>query len=236
MTSTLDHQEGAAPVRRDPIAARLAFDAAVDQLTQPGMAVIERDGGRVERGLTPCLLDQLVQATAPGGERSGSSNPGSRPPASMNALAVVAEIGSEMRRALAALGHNLFGPGPRGSLAGQVRLWANYAEGWQFEDPDYLEHAAAQTEGWVSAARAVLEPRPRYRLRGLACPVCNEATALVWSDVENEYVRQAALSIDTDRIEAVCQVCDSRWGLDAWEQLGRALQAQQEEAGGYDCE
>lgn len=234
MTSTLDHDQ--APQRADPVMARLAFDAAVDQLTAPGVATITRESGEQERGLTPCLLDQLVQATQPGGERSGSSSPGSRPPASMNALAVVAEIGTEMRGALAALGHEVFGPGPRYPLSQQVRLWAGHAEHWQHENLDYLTYAATQAERWVTAARAVLEPAPRYRLRGHACPICRETTILVWSDVETDWVRQPALSIDTDRVEAVCGSCDTRWGLDVWAQLGAILDTQRKETLALDCE
>lgn len=232
MTSTLDTDH--APV--DPVMTRLAFDAAIDQLTQPALATVTRDNGTRERAATPCLLDQLTQATRPGTERSGSSAPGSRPPASMNALTVVAEIGTEMRQALAALGHQVFGPAPRAPLSAQVRLWASYGEHWQHEDPDYLVYATRQAEQWVRAARAVLEPAPRYRLRGHACPTCGSSTVWVWSEVEEQYVRQAALGIDTDRVEAVCAACDDRWGLDVWTQLGRVLEAQQRETLGLDCE
>lgn len=234
MTHALDHDQEQRRV--DPVMLRLAFDTAVDELTAPGVATITRESGEQERALSPCLLDQLVQATQPGGERSGSSSPGSRPPASMNALAVVAEIGTEMRGALAALGHDLFGPGPRHPLSTQVRLWAAHAEHWQYADLDYLAYAADQTQRWVTAARAVLEPAPHYRLRGHACPVCRETTVLVWSDIEGEWVRQTALWIDTDRVEAVCAACDTRWGLDVWAQLGAILDTQRQETLGLDCE
>ncbi|MGH7731807.1 MAG: DUF7341 domain-containing protein, partial [Candidatus Eiseniibacteriota bacterium] len=157
MTSTLhhrdEHEDQVAPV--DPVMTRLAFDAAVDQLTVPGSATITRDDGSTEAAATACLLDQLVEATQPGGERSGSSNPGSRPPASMNALAVVAEIGTEMRDALAALGYNVFGPRlRRARLSTQVRQWASHAEQWQHHDVTYLAYCAAQAARWVEQARA----------------------------------------------------------------------------------
>ncbi|SDC25198.1 DUF7341 domain-containing protein [Actinokineospora iranica] len=220
----------------DPVAARLMFDAAVDQLTAPGVQTITRDDGTGERGLVPCLLDQLAAATRPGSERTGGTASGSRPPASMNALAVVAEIGTTMRHALAALGHDLFGPAPKTALSTQVRLWASHAEHWQHHDPDYLHHAATETQRWVTAARAVIEPEPRYRLRGHACPVCAETTVHVWSDVESDWVRQPALSIDTDRVEAVCGACATTWGLDVWAQLGRILHTQHQETLHLDCE
>lgn len=231
MTHTLDTDR---PV--DPVMTRLAFDVAVDQLTQPVHVTVTRDDGSIEQAQTPCLLDQLVQATQPGTERSGSSAPGSRPPASMNALALVAEISQAMRPALAALGRDLFGPGRRERLTGQVRIWASYAEQWQYDDPDYLSYAAGEAERWVSAGRAVLDPPPRHRLRGHACPTCGHATVLVWSDVDDEWVRQPALGINTDRAEVVCAACETCWSADVWEQLGKVLQSQQQETLALDCE
>ncbi|WP_026424688.1 DUF7341 domain-containing protein [Actinokineospora inagensis] len=222
--------------RVDPVQARLAFDAAVDQLCAPGVATITRDDGFTERALIPCLLDQLVQATEPGGERTGATGTGSRPPASLNAVAVVAEIGTEMRRQLAAHGHHLFDPGPRYALSKQVRLWASHAEHWQLEDPDCLAHTADQAQRWVTAARAVVEPPPRYRLRGHTCPTCRENTVLVWSDTEADWVRQPALWIDTDHAEAACAACETRWPLDTWERLGQLLGQQCTTVLALDCE
>ena len=222
--------------RVDPVMTRLAFEAAVDQLTQPSVTTIRRENGGVERARVPCLLDQLVEATQPGSERSGSSAPGSRPPAALNALALVAEIGQAVRWALSALGHDLFGPGGRVRLAGQVRLWASYGETWQHDDPDYLAYAAGEAERWVAGIRAILDPAPRYFLRGHACPTCGESSVPLWSDAEGDYLRQPALGIDTDRVEAVCAACDSRWGLDVWGQLARTLDAQHTEKFGLDCE
>ncbi|CRK55456.1 Phage protein [Alloactinosynnema sp. L-07] len=222
----------------DPVAARLAFDAAVDQLTSPGVGTITRESGAVERAVAPCLLDQLVEATRPGGDRGGAGGgtTGSRPPAALNALAVVADIGTEMRSALAALGHNVFGPGPRTRLSTQVHTWASHAEHWQLHDVDYLAYAATRAQHWADAARAVLDPPPRYRLRGNACPVCRETTVLVWSTEEADWVRQAALFIDPDRAEAVCAACDTRWGLDTWTHLGALIAQQQKEVLAIDCE
>ncbi|WP_206793974.1 hypothetical protein [Amycolatopsis sp. MtRt-6] len=232
MTRTLDET-----VRQvDPVMTRLAFDAAVDQLTQPGLHVVSRDGGRQDHAVAPCLLDQLQAATQPGTERTGGSARGSRPPASLNALTLVAEIGQTLRVALAALGHSQLSPAPRGTLSGQVRLWASYAEQWQLDDVDYLAYATREAEHWVAAGRAILDPAPTYRLRGHACPTCGHATVLSWSVTEQEWLRQAALSIDTDRAEAVCAACDSRWGLDFWTQLGQLLEQQQAETLALDCE
>ncbi|MBM7771752.1 hypothetical protein JOD54_001956 [Actinokineospora baliensis] len=220
----------------DPVQARLAFDAAVDQLCAPGIGTITRENGTRERALIPCLLDQLVQATEPGSERTGATGTGSRPPASLNALELVAEIGTEMRRQLAAHGHHPRHHRPTYALSNQVRLWSSHAEHWQLEDPDYLAHAADQTQRWVTAARAIVEPQPRYRLRGRACPTCRETTVLIWSDTEADWVRQPALWIDTDRIEAACAACDMRWPLDHWERLGQLLDQQRKPVLALDCE
>ncbi|OXM63125.1 DUF7341 domain-containing protein [Amycolatopsis vastitatis] len=234
MTSTLD--TGAREDRVNPVMLRLAFDAAVDQLTQPGLHVVARDNGDLDRATSPCLLDQLAVATQPGHERTGGASPGSRPPASLNALTLVAEISQALRVALAALGYNLFGPGPRTTLTQQVQLWASHAEQWQLEHVDYLAHATREAERWVAAGRAILDPAPTYRLRGHACPTCGHSAVLMWSVTEGEWLRQPALSIDTDRAEAVCAACDSRWGLDFWAQLGQLLEQQQAETLALDCE
>lgn len=232
-----EHEQQQAPAV-DPVMTRLAFDVAVDQLTAPGVATITRDDGSTERGLTPCLLDQLVTACSPGGEHgggsSGGSGTGSRPPAALNALAVVAEIGSELRTALAALGHDRTVTEAR--LSTQVRAWAAHAEEWQYADLDYLAYAARRAEHWVVATRGVLDPAPRRRLRGHACPVCRESTVLVWSDVEGERVRQAALSANPEHTEITCAACDTHWHVDHWEQLGALIAAQQRETLAIDCE
>ncbi|MER6665706.1 hypothetical protein ABT256_14280 [Amycolatopsis japonica] len=235
MTSTLTPRT-AEEHQADPLAARLAFDAAIDQLIQPNMHTLLRDSGAVERALAPCLIDQLVTATQPGTERTGGSARGSRPPASLNALALVAEISQTLRAALAALGHDLFGTGARPSLTGQLRLWASHAGSWQLEDVDYLAYAAQEAERWVTAGRSVLNPAPAYRLRGHACPTCRHTTVLVWSDTEQEWLRRPALSVDTDRVETVCAACDSRWGLEHWAQLGKVLDSQRAETLALDCE
>lgn len=234
MTSTLD--TGTRQDVVDPVMLRLAFDAAVDQLTKPGLHIVSRDNGHLDHATSPCMLDQLQAATEPGHERTGGTSPGSRPPASLNALTLVAEISQALRVALAALGHDLFGPGQRTTLTRQVRLWASHAEQWQLEDADYLAYAAREAEHWVAAGRAILDPAPIYRLRGHACPTCRHSTVLAWSVTEQEWLRQPALSIDTDRAEAVCAACDSRWGLDFWAQLGQLLEQQQAETLALDCE
>ncbi|MFD8494240.1 hypothetical protein [Amycolatopsis sp. NPDC059657] len=234
MTHTLDSLGTEQAI--DPVMTRLAFDAAIDQLTQPAQVTVTRDDGTLENAATPCLLDQLVQATEPGTERSGTSAPGSRPPASLNALELVAQISQAMRTALAALGRDLFGTSRRERLAGQVRVWASYAEQWQFDDPDYLVFAAREAERWVAAGRAVLDPPPRFRLRGHACPTCGHTTVLVWSEIDDEWVRQPALGINTERVDVVCAACETRWSADTWERLGQVLRAQQRETLALDCE
>lgn len=193
---------------------RIAFDAAIDQLTQPAAV----DG----RGLVPCLLDQLTDALVPGSEHTGKTTTASRPPVSMDALALATDIGVEMRQALAVLAE----PVPA-RLSAQVRTWAAHAEQWQHDFPDYLTYATDRAEHWVGSIRALLEPPRRYPLRGFACPDCWHTTVEVWSEVEEAPVRRPALAIDAHCAEATCAVCAARWDLDQWEQLAATLRQQQ---------
>ncbi|MGI8310695.1 DUF7341 domain-containing protein [Saccharopolyspora hattusasensis] len=195
---------------------RIAFDAAIDQLTRPVLAQ--------DQAIVPSLLDQLADAVQPGSEHTGKTATGSRPPAAMDALALAADIGVEMRQALAVLGEHV-PPAP----VDQVRAWAAHAERWQHEAPDYLTYATDRAGYWVHAIRTLLDPPRRYPLRGHACPSCWETTVSVWSDSNDEApLRRTALTIDVQRAEATCGACEATWPLDQWQQLAALLLQQQQ--------
>ncbi|TWP47411.1 hypothetical protein FKR81_32370 [Lentzea tibetensis] len=208
--------------------ARLMLEVAIDQLVQPGHVHVERqapDGtARNELAEVLPLLDQVAEAVHPGSERTGKSVHGSRPPASLAPLALVSEIRGVVRQACR--GHDHDQPG---ELRERLALWARHAEQWQLTAFDYLAWAADRATEWVREARLLLDPPPRFPLHGKACPMCRATAVQVWSDDENDYLRRPALSIDPERVEAVCAACDARWGMDVWGQLAAAIDQQHRE-------
>jgi hypothetical protein len=215
-----DNDAPAAPTRDQAAAARLAWEVAVDQLVRPGLYVIHRQDDRHEVAEVLPLLDQVQEAVTPGSKVPGKTVLGSRPPASLGALTLLGEIRTEVRKTCRTHGH------PGEGLREQVRHWGAHAEQWQHTAPDYVLWAADRANEWVRAARLMLDPEPRFPLRGRACPACGTATVQVWSDDEGDWVRRPALSIDPHEVEAVCAHCGQRWGLDVWEQLAATLEQQ----------
>jgi hypothetical protein len=209
------------PSRDDAARARLEWEVAVDQLVQPGQARIRREDGTEETAEVLCLLDQVAEAVMPGMENTGGHSGGSKPPASLNALALLADIRTEVRQCCRGHDHPA-----HATLVHQVWEWVNHAEDWQHTHPEYVVWAADHANRWVTQARLLLDPPPKFPLRGKACPVCGVDTVLVWSDEENDDVRRPALSIDPDRVEAVCANCGQTWGLEIWAQLAAALEQQ----------
>lgn len=219
-----DVEPAAVPTRDQAAAARLAWEVAVDQLVRPGLFVLHRqDDGQEVAEVLP-LLAQVQEAVTPGSKRVGATGKlGSRPPASLGALELLAEIRHEIRRVC--LGHRHDHRNPS-DLLELVDTWGGHAEEWQHEAPDYVVWAADLAGGWVRAARLLLDPMPRYPLRGRACPACGTATVQVWSDDEADFLRRPALSIDPEAVEAVCAGCGQRWPLDVWAQLAQTLDDQ----------
>lgn len=218
----------AAPTRDQAAAARLAWEVAVDQLVQPGLYVIHRqDDGQEVAEVLP-LLDQVQEAVTPGSKIPGGAGKlGSRPPASLGALELLAEIRREVRRACHDHGHaHRQRDGGPVDLRELVRAWGTHAEDWQHSAADYVLWAAGLANEWVRTARLLLDPVPKYPLRGRACPACGVATVQVWSDDEGDWVRRPALSIDAAHVEAVCANCGQSWGLDVWAQLAATLDDQ----------
>jgi hypothetical protein len=194
--------------------ARLVWETAVDQLVRAGFVTLLRDDGTIERAEVLPLLDQLAEAVMPGGEYTSGGGLGSKPPADLTALSLLAEISTEVRRCCAGHDHpHLAELGP------QVDRWAAHAEQWQHDAPEYVCWAAAVAGDWVRRARLILDPPRRYTLRGRACPVCRATAVQTWSEDEGDFVRRPALAIDSDRTEVVCGACAQRWPLGAWTAL-----------------
>jgi hypothetical protein len=213
------------PSQDEAAHARLAWEVAVDQLVRPGQERIRREDGTEEIAEVLCLLDQVSEAVMPGMENTGGYGGGSKPPASLNALALLVDIRTEVRACCR--GHGEHHPAYE-QITDQVEAWGGHAEDWQHTYPEYVVWAADRATRWVTQARLLLDPPPRFVLRGKACPVCDVDTVLVWSDEESEFVRRPALSIDPDRIEAVCAHCGQSWGLEIWAQLAATLDRQLE--------
>ncbi|WP_158885045.1 DUF7341 domain-containing protein [Amycolatopsis anabasis] len=214
------HAEPYRPPSREAAGlARLGWEVAVDQLARPGQARVTRDDGTTETAEVLSLLDQLAEAVMPGQEHNGKiGGPKSRPPAALGVLALLAEIRQEMRRCCWCHDH----AHPE-DLAAQVRLWVEHADDWQHTEPDYVTWAATTAAEWVRQARLLLDPPPRYTLRGRTCPLCTADTVSVWSDDEGDYIRRPALSINPERIAAVCGACGHEWPLRVWVELATEL-------------
>ncbi|GAA2657968.1 MULTISPECIES: hypothetical protein [Actinosynnema] len=209
------------PSRDEAATARLTWEASVDQLVMPGLYVLHRQDDRHEVAEVLPLLKQVQEAVMPQGRRSGPAGAlGSRPPASLGALSLLGEIGAEVDRTCCGHGHDARG------LPERVRAWVAHAEPWQHHDPEYVLWAAELSQGWVRAARALLDPAPRYPLRGRACPTCGTATVQAWSEDAEDWVRRPALSVDPEQAQVVCADCGRCWPLDAWVQLGELMDAQ----------
>ncbi|MFE9747581.1 hypothetical protein ACFYOT_21985 [Saccharothrix saharensis] len=219
-----DPEEATPPTRDQAAAARLAWEVAVDQLVMPGLFVLHRqDDGQEVAEVLP-LLAQVQEAVTPGSKRAGATGTlGSRPPASLGALELLAEVRHEVRRACVGHRHPYRNSG---NLLEVVDTWGGHAEDWQHSEPDYVLWAADLANRWVRSARLLLDPVPRYPLRGRACPACGVSTVQVWSDDEDDFLRRPALSIDPDEVEAVCAGCGQRWPLDVWAQLAQTLDDQ----------
>ncbi|TCO47322.1 DUF7341 domain-containing protein [Actinocrispum wychmicini] len=223
MTVHSEHVDAVVVTRDEAAAARLEWEVAVDQLVQPGQVLITRENGTREYAAVHSLLDQVAGAVMPGHEHNAKvSGGGSRPPGSLGAVSLLAEIRQEVTRAC--LGHEDHGQ-PE-AVADRLRLWVGHAEAWQHQYPDYVVWAAATVSDWVRQARRLLDPPPRVGLRGRACPVCTARTVRVWSDDEGDFVRQPALAIDPERVQVVCADCGRCWGLEMWTQLAATLDRQ----------
>ncbi len=209
------------PSRDEAATARLAWEVAVDQLVQPGQHTVRRANGTTETAEVLPLLRQVEEAVLPGSAASGRPSQGSRPPASLGALSLLASIRGEVRQCCRTHGHEQWS-----TLTEQVRAWGEHAEDWQHRAPDYVVWAAEESTRWVAQARQLLDPEPRLPLRGRACPVCRVDVVQVWSDDEGDFVRRPALRIDAEQVEAVCAACGQRWGLDVWAQLNTMLDQQ----------
>jgi len=201
--------------------ARLSWEVAVDQLIQPGQHRVHREDGSTETAEVLPLLRQVEEAVLPGSKVSGKTLLGSRPPASLGALALLGEIRAEVRGCCRTHGHPEFT-----TLAEQLRAWIGHADEWQLDARDYVVWAAEQATRWVQQARLVVDPEPRFPLRGKACPTCGVDVVQVWADDQDDYVRRPALYIDPDQADAVCAACGLRWPLDVWVQLNTALHQQ----------
>jgi hypothetical protein len=197
------------------------WEICVDQLVQPGRARIVRDTGAVEFAEVLPLLTQVTEAVRPGLESTGGRAPGSRPPASLGALSLLADIRMQLGRCCAGHDH----PRPA-DLAGMLRQWVAHAGDWQTDAPESVFWAAAVAEGWVREARQLLDPPPKLTLRGRVCPVCRASTVEAWSEDDCDFVRRPALSIDAQHAEAVCGACAQRWPLDAWDRLATLIAEQ----------
>lgn len=163
----------------------------------------------LRHGAVPSLLDQVREAvtSSSGNGHRGSAGP-HRSPIGLSAAELLGAIEREV-------GHRYTGP-----LDRDVWAWVNghTAAPW----------AVDTMAGWVSRARAVVDP-PRPVSLAAACPQCGRSVVHV--EDSGERVRRAALQVDRTTGTAACIApgCDAVWTPDRWAFLAAVLEQQTRE-------
>lgn len=200
---------------------QLDLEHAVDTLTLPVRQRIERDTGEQQWAEVPALVEQLEQAIESSSGAASKFSPRSKPPLYLDAVVMRQDIDEHLR---------LFKD--RTTRAGRMRAWSAAAGDLKATDPDGLIYCAEKAAHWVSGIRGLLDPKPRFRMRGQACPECGTVRVLDNHDTDNdEQTWRPALEIDTDRgvCRCVAHGCRAEWAPEFWPHLAAVLEQQQHE-------
>lgn len=193
--------------------AREALRSAADELTSAVTHRIERDDGSRTTTVTPAPLE-LIARELTGSGRDGSFAPKSRPPVWLDALSLLEEI------------DHATGASPARRCE-EVSSWA-YAR--SSSDGAVAIDTAEQVTRWRNQVRELLDPSPRFQLRGQSCPRCGAVK--VWQRVDRdngEAYARPALGVDADRGVCVCSACGASWDYELWDHLVAVLEQQRAE-------
>lgn len=163
----------------------------------------------VAQGHVPSLLEQVCDAV------ESSSGSGHRTSRGVHRAAIglsAADLISDIEREV--------GKGPRAALVRRVWAWVRV---------NHSNAAAVDTiEGWVTRARAVVDP-PRPVGLVAACPRCRRRVVHV--EDAGERVRRPALQVDRTTGEARCIApgCGAQWGPQFLVHLAQVIEQQQRE-------
>jgi len=196
-------------------AARTALREAIDDLTTIGHHKLETDEGDVRHATTPPLLDQVDNEIAGNSQNAGGNSWRSKLPLWEDAMALFIDVDRHVSRYDGA------------SRAERVRRWgAECSSG----SPATVVDAAEQAARWVESCRQLLNPKPRHRLTGQACPQCSAERVWDREDHDNgERYARPALEIDPKIGACVCRACDAQWHPELWSHLAMVLEQQRAE-------
>lgn len=217
MTATVT--QPAAEVER----ARLDLREAIDEITTVAHRTVERDDGTKNHFTAPPLLRQVEQELTEQSAKAGAFAARSKPPAWVDAIQFLADVDDHTARHDGA------------DRVERVRKWSAEASS---SSAGTVVDAATAARHWRDTISHLLEPQPKMRLRGQACPNCKAEK--VWDrhdDGAGENHARPALEIDPARGLCVCLHCDEQWEPPMWEHLVQVLQQQRQEtlaATGYD--
>lgn len=193
-------------------AARTALRDDADALTTVQQRTVTYDDGSARIHTAPSLLAQLENDVHGGTGPAGSFSPRSKPPTGIDALTVLAEIDRHTSRP------------PHRDRASWVHAWAMAQSSSR---PALVLHAAERVADWRGGVTALLDPMPRFQVRGQACPACGAAK--VHDRVDHgagEHHARPALEVDPHTGETRCRCCAATWAAELHEHLRHVLEQQ----------
>lgn len=204
--------------------ARAELREQVDDLTTIGHHKWLLEDGTMKHATTPPLLAQIAAEVAGNSQNQGGNSWRSKPPLWFDGSMLLADV-------------DRWAGGYDGDTREQqVRAWCNDVA--SNGAPIDIVDARDVTRSWVGGCKALLDPKPKFRLRGQACPNCGNSKVWDRTDEDNdENHARPALEIDTERGVCVCLACDEEWAPAMWEHLRMVLEQQQHETlavTGYD--
>lgn len=196
-------------------AARTQLREHLDDLCSIAHHKLETDTGDVRHATTPPLLDQVANEYAGNSQNSGGNAWRSKLPLWEDALKLFIDVDREVSRYDGA------------TRAEQVRAWGRHCAS---ASPGTVVDAAEHAARWAEACRNLLNPKPKWRLTGQACPNCGAQRVWDRHDTDNgENYARPALEIDTRQGVCICRACDTQWPPEWWEHLAMVLEQQRAE-------
>jgi uncharacterized protein with PIN domain len=195
--------------------ARDELRDSVDAITTVQHKRIERDEGDVQHFTASPLLAQVEQEITEQSSKAGAFTARSKPPVYLDAVQFLSNVDAHVGRF----------EGATRTL--RMRAWL--AEKASSNGADVID-AAAVAVWWHDTVLHLLEPRPRFHLRGQRCPECGAVKVHSHKDVgAGENHALPALQIDPANGTCRCQVCRAEWARDNWSLLVQVLEQQKME-------